>query len=557
MPFDGIVTRAMATEIRHSILGGKIDKVYQPVREELVFNVRKLGDTRKLFASVESSSPRIHFIDKSPSNPANPFPFCMLLRKHLSGGKILSVEQVGSDRVIEIKVQTLNEMGVTTLKTLIFEIMGKHSNIVLVNGSNDIVIDSIKRISIDTSRARQLLPGKKYEYPPAQDKIPFDEIDSETLKSLPDNPKLILSSISGISPIFATSISESEDRVRFLNETISLSNSGKFIPRIYFNDASPVDYHITDLPQYEDVFKKHTFTTLSECVDTFFEGKSTSGRIIERSKQLAKSVSTLLDKAYLKKKRLSEDLLVAGDSEHLRIKGELLTASLHSIKNGTKTVVVDNYYDGTKVPIDLDERYSPAKNAQLYFKKYAKSKTAIREKTLQLSENENDIKYLESVLSHIENVSSNEEIELIRLELIDSGYIKKKRTREKQVKFKLSPYKYVSPSGFDILVGRNNRENDMLTMKLASKQDLWFHTKDIPGAHVIMKTAGSAYEIENIADDIYCAASIAAWHSKARSSSNVPVDYVPVRHVKKPAGAKFGMVIFTNNSTVYVDPKIP
>ena len=237
----------------------------------------------------------------------------------------------------------------------------------------------------------------------------------------------------------------------------------------------------------------------------------------------------------------------------MRLYGEILTANLHAVKPGISKVKLVNYYDGSEIEIPLDTRFSASKNAQIYFKKYGKSKTAIKEKTSQLKETQADIDYLDSVLSFLDEPENSDDIEAVRAELVEGGYLRPRKLKGKALKFKPSPHRYKSPSGFDILVGRNNKENDLLTLKTASKSDIWLHTKDIPGSHVILKTNG-----ENAAaDDIYCAAAIAAWHSKAKSSANVAVDYVPVRYVKKPSGAKPGMVIFTNNRTVYIDPALP
>ena len=292
---------------------------------------------------------------------------------------------------------------------------------------------------------------------------------------------------------------------------------------------------------------------MSQCLAYYFDNKASSNRARQKSHDLVKSVTTTLDKLYLKKQRLSEDLLKAENSEDLRLYGELLTANMHLIKTGDKSVEVVNYYDNSTVKIPLDERHTPAKNAQQYFKRYGKAKTAVKEKQIQLEEVDDDIKYLESVLSYLNNTDSVEEIEALRTELIETGYIRRRKTTFKEKKYKPQPHRYETTDGFTVLVGRNNKENDYLTLKTASKADIWFHTKDIPGSHVIVQTDGK----ELSESGIFEAAAIAAYHSKGRTSENVPVDYVAVRYVKKPAGAKPGMVIFTNNKTVWVNPGLP
>lgn len=572
MAFDAIVTRAMVKELNDLILLGKIDKIYQPIRDELVINIHTKRGNKRLFASASSNAPRLHFIDYNTANPATPFAFCMLLRKHLSGGRIIAIKQKDCERIIEFSFETLNELGFTLGKKLIFEIMGKHSNIILVDTESGNIVDAIKRVSIDTSRARQVLPGMRYEYPPAQDKIGFDELAFEEFAALQPSPKIYLNTIGGISPAISRELAdmalnrgkqeafeliEAASQIGNAPETNLARDSRQEIkPVIYYEDkecTKPLDYHVMNLNELEESAYSRHFDSMSECIDSFFSGKVNSSLVKQRSHDLYKKVQAMYDKAVLKKQKLSEDLISAQDSEYLRLYGEILTANLHAVKPGISKVKLVNYYDGSEIEIPLDTRFSASKNAQIYFKKYGKSKTAIKEKTSQLKETQADIDYLDSVLSFLDEPENSDDIEAVRAELVEGGYLRPRKLKGKVLKFKPSPHRYKSPSGFDILVGRNNKENDLLTLKTASKSDIWLHTKDIPGSHVILKTNG-----ENAAaDDIYCAAAIAAWHSKAKSSANVAVDYVPVRYVKKPSGAKPGMVIFTNNHTVYIDPALP
>lgn len=572
MAFDAIVTRAMVKELNDLILLGKIDKIYQPIRDELVINIHTKRGNKRIFASVSSNAPRLHFIDYNTANPATPFAFCMLLRKHLSGGRIIAIKQKDCERIIEFSFETLNELGFTLGKKLIFEIMGKHSNIILVDTESGNIVDAIKRVSIDTSRARQVLPGMRYEYPPAQDKIGFDELTFEEFAALQPSPKIYLNTIGGISPAIARELADmalnrgKQEAFELIKAASQIGNAPEtnlardsrqeIKPFIYYEDkecTKPLDYHVMNLNELEQSAYSRHFDSMSECIDSFFSGKINSSLVKQRSHDLYKKVQAMYDKAVLKKQKLSEDLISAQDSEYLRLYGEILTANLHAVKPGISKVKLVNYYDGSEIEIPLDTRFSASKNAQIYFKKYGKSKTAIKEKTSQLKETQADIDYLDSVLSFLDEPENSDDIEAVRAELVEGGYLRPRKLKGKVLKFKPSPHRYKSPSGFDILVGRNNKENDLLTLKTASKSDIWLHTKDIPGSHVILKTNG-----ENAAaDDIYCAAAIAAWHSKAKSSANVAVDYVPVRYVKKPSGAKPGMVIFTNNRTVYIDPALP
>ena len=558
MAFDGITTCAMVRELNEKIYMGKIEKVYQPEADELVFNIHTKMGNCKLFASTGSAHARMHFIEENPVNPPAPLAFCMLLRKHLQGGRIIAIEQKGSERIIEISIETLNELGFTVSKKLIFEIMGKHSNIILTDISTGKIIDSIKRVSFDVNRVRQILPGMIYQYPPEQDKIPFGEITGEQLDSLPADGKTILRSVGGISPAFAEELAEhvsSRSEYFFgVKDGILDGTSGNAF--VYLDEKeAPVDFYPVPLKCLKESCKTLEFSSLSAAMEFYFNKKESSNKGRQKSHDLIRSVNTALDKMYLKKKRLSEDLLKAENSEDLRLYGELLTANIHLIKPGMKSVDVVNYYDGSTVTIPLDVKQSPAKNAQHYFKKYGKAKTAVKEKQIQLEENDGEIKYLESVLAFLENTDDVDEIESIRNELVETGYVRRRKQQGgfKEKKYKSAPHRYTLSNGMTVLVGKNNKENDYLTFNTAGNRDIWLHTKDIPGSHVIVQSSGQDLDEKAIFE----AAAIAAYHSKARTSENVPVDYVPVKYVKKPAGAKPGMVIFTNNRTVWVNPALP
>lgn len=556
MAFDGIITMAMAKEIADEITLGKIDKVYQPEPSELVLHIHTKKGNRKLYATVDSMGSSLRFTEENMVNPPNPLSFCMLLRKHIQGGRIISVEQKDSERIIEISMETLNELGFTVSKKLIFEIMGKHSNIVLVDLNTGKIIDSIKRISIDVNRARQLLPGKIYEYPPVQDKVPFKTASNQQIENSGNTPKQILSTIGGISPAIAQELFETPRRAHLLSSIIESIDAGKYQPRVYVDsEGIPREFHITDLSDFEKSCSKKYFDDLSGAVTWYFNNKKSSNRARQKSHDLVRHVSSTLEKLYLKDKRLKEDLLAAENSEELRLHGELLTANMHLIRQGASEITLTNYYDGSDITIPLDPRFSPNKNAQIYFKRFGKSKTAIKEKKIQIRENKENIDYLESVLTFLNNTDSILEIQDLRSELEESGYVKRRKKDRygRKKKYKADPKKYETSGGFQVLVGKNNKENDLLTFQIASKTDYWFHTKDIPGSHVILLTKGQTPR----AEDVYETASIAAYFSKGRMSSNVPVDYVKVRYVKKPSGAKPGMVIFTHNSTVWVDPKLP
>ena len=577
MGFDGIIVSAAANELSNLLTGGKIEKIYQPEADELVFHIRSKSSNYKLYVSSGGSHARFHLLSKTLENPQTPFALCMLMRKHLIGGRITNIEQKDSERIVEINIATINELGFSVSKALIFEIMGKHSNIILIDTNSRKIIDSIKRVSLDESRVRQVLPGKEYEYPPSQGKIPFKYItqaEIELLCGVPSHAlsKNLLSGIQGISPCMASRLADSlvpgdltgesiYAEIISMREKLGDSNldgakfeSGDLNPVVYLDESGiPVDFHVFSIPGLEDSCGKLVFETVSECIEYYYVSKTGLNRLKQKTADLERAVRNNLDKLYLKKQRLSEDILVAEKSDLYRLYGELLTANLHILTAGGTCAKLLNYYDGLEISIPLDKRLSPSQNAQNYFKKYSKAKTAIKEKTIRLSENDSDIKYLESVYSFIENASSTDELEALRNELTSAGYLRMRKSQIKQTKNKLEPFQYTTSGGFKVMAGKNNKDNDALTFKTAARTDIWFHTKDIPGSHVIL-FSNSQNPNET---DIFEAASIAAFHSKGKNSENIPVDYTEARYVKKPAGAKPGMVIFTNHKTVYVNPKIP
>ncbi|MDD2483875.1 MAG: NFACT RNA binding domain-containing protein [Eubacteriales bacterium] len=571
MAYDGFVTAAVVKQLQNTIIGGRIDKIYQPEKEELLLLIHGNGTKIRLLLSANGGNARVHLTENEYSNPENPSAFCMLLRKHFQGGKIAEVQQVGSERIIAISVEHLNEMGFPVQKTLFTEIMGKHSNIIAVDQETGKIIDSIKRISPDISRVRQLLPGLPYLAPPDQGKRSFYDVDEAYLATLLSNMadleagKALLNGVTGLSPAISSEICylakgttsltlDSASLFSALSGFVKALDQPK--ESIIYEDSNgiPVDFHVFPLHALEGSPSQKLFPGACEAVDYFFSHRDSANRVRQKSSDLVKTVNAALDKLLLKKQRLCEDLLRAEDADIFRLYGELLTTALHQIDAGAEKANVLNYYDGKVLEIPLDSKISGAKNAQRYYKKYGKAKTAIKEKNIQLEEVSESIEYLESVLSFAENASSLEEMMLIRDELSENGFLRKRKDKyQPSSKTKIKPCTLLTSDGFKILVGRNNKENDRLTFKTADKRDLWFHTKDIPGSHVILVTEGSEASGQAILE----AASAAAYYSKARSSENVPVDYVKIRHVKKPTGAKPGKVIFTDNRTVYVTPQLP
>ena len=527
MAYDGFMAAAVLSCMKVTLAGSKIEKITQPEPDRIVMQLRTFEGRKKLLLDVSSPGARVQYTELEQENPASAPGFCMLLRKHIQGGKIVDARQHGRERITELDIETVNEMGYSVNKRLIAETMGKHSNLILMDAKSGKIIDSIKRISIDMSRVRQVLPGALYQYPPAAN----------------------LSNTEGYGPTTMSAI-EAGAVLPGLHE----SAEGVLPAYVYISeDGVPKDFHVFRMPQYLGSYSEKRFDSIFEGMDWFYSHKSSTNRAAQKAADLSRHVGNLIDKALLKKQRLLEEIKKADEADIYRLKGELLTANLGLAKPGDKKVKVISYYDGSELSIELDEKISAAKNAQNYYKKYAKLKSSKKEKEHQLSECEKDIEYLSSVQAMAQSSRTAEELESLRDELREQGYVRAKGPDRRKKKQKPSPRRYVLPSGLEVLVGRNNSENDYITFKMGQKTDWWFHTKDIHGSHAVLVCNG----VDPSPEDMYGAAAIAAWFSKGRDSQNVPVDYAPVRHVKKPGGAKPGMVIFTNNGTVWVDPKDP
>lgn len=573
LAFDGLITGAIAISLNRLLTGCRIDKIYQPEVDELVFHVHGGKEKHRLYISSNSAHARIHLLvnENEQANPQNPSAFCMLLRKHFQGGRIKGVRQFQAERIIEIDIDQPDELGFSVSKRLTVEIMGKHSNITAIDLASNRIIDSIKRISGDLNRFRQILPGLPYIYPPDHGKISFYDVTERDLMMIMEDggillPKALMDRIQGISPVISVEICkvavkaaaarnaaslEAEDILKVIKDMALSISTENYRPLVYMDkDRIPMDFHIFPLSDNEGLVDKITFNNISDAVEYFFSHKLSSNRIRQKSTDLSRSLSASLDKLYLKKQKLAEELHAAENSELLRIYGELLTANLHAIRPGSSSAKVFNYYSGEEVEIPLEPRFSTSVNAQRYFKNYGKAKTALREKKTQIEETDNSIGYLESVLVYVENADSIDEIEEIRHELAEGGYLRRRKNAYRTSKSKLQPFAFTAGDGSRIHVGRNNRENDYLTFRMAGRNDYWFHTKDIPGSHVILSSEkGNPSEQAMIQ-----AASLAAYYSKARNSANVPVDYTRVRHVKKTPGAKPGMVIYKEQKTLYVNP---
>lgn len=575
MPFDGIVVKSVVDELSDALTGGRIEKIYQPEPDEIIINLRSKGQNLKLLLSANASYPRIHITGASKENPSNPPVFCMLLRKHLSGGKITRVEFHDFERIITIHAENISELGDLTLKKLVIEIMGKHSNIILVN-SEDKIIDSIKHVDSDVSRVREVMPARPYTLPPQQDKTSPRLLDTALLfreaKEYGDLRigKYLLNNIKGFSPLLCEEVcfrggidgntlisSLSDDILQRLNhsldEIVFKIVKSEFSPCIIWNDEGrqkPLDFHSLQIKQYKTV---DLIPSISTVLDSFYTAKDNAERLTQKKADLVKVLNNSIDRCNKKITIHQDKLREVASRENYKLFGELITANIYCIPKNSKQVSLMNYYsvNNEYIDIPLDENLLPQENAQRYFKKYAKAKTAFAFTKEQLKETYNELEYLESVLHNLESSKSLKEIEEIREELSDEGYVSsKKRKHGKKGQKTSSPYTYKSSDGLYIHVGKNNIQNDVLTLKLSSSNDIWLHTKNIPGSHVIIKK-----DIEDIPDNTLLeAALLAAYHSKARYSSHVEVDYTQVRNVKKPNGAKPGMVIYNNYKTIIVTP---
>ncbi len=577
MPFDGILTNSIAKELNKTLSGGRIGKIHQIGRDALVIQIRAGGENYRLLISCNASSARIQLTERQFENPEAPPVFCMLLRKHISGGIIKGFNTNGFERIITIDTEAFDELGDRSIKKLVVEIMGRHSNILLLN-KDDKIIDAMKHVDNEVNRVRELLPARTYILPPAQDKLnpatadTYQKLINMASQSGRKIESFLLDNLQGFSPVlcreicFRANIDDSKpaNELTFIQLTQLMKVSEDFMSELQNNDSSPImvidsntgkaiDFHCTNLLQYLD---KKSFDTISSAVEAFYTQKNSREFNSQKSSDLQKTVARLLEKC---EKRLAVNLMTydqnKGYEEH-RLFGELITANIYAISKGMEKASVINYYNdnGETVDITLNKDKNPQQNAQQYFKKYSKARTAFlyAEKEIQLLKEE--ISYLESILFAIENSDGQEQLQEIRMELFEQGYTKSNGQKGKKLQpIKSMPERILSKDGFEIFIGHNNKQNDKLTLKTARHEDIWLHIKNFAGSHVVIKADGKEVPDSTIVE----AAEYAAWFSKARSSPKAEVDYTHIRNVKKPSGAKPGMVIYVNYHTVLVEPKKP
>ena len=570
MSIDGIFLYKLKEELSLHCENTRVEKVHQPSKEELVLLLRSAQGSKRLLLCARPSSPRVSFTENSHENPAEPPMFCMLMRKYLQGARFSYIEDNGFERIVTLVFQSVNEMGDKVKVKLIAEFIGNKTNIILV-GDDGRILDALKRSDVE-SGGRMILPGAIYVLPDKQNKLDILNCDIDIIAeavcslSVPI-AKALVSVVDGFSPLIAREIvvradidtdkaSDALDKSELLRLKEALKNhrlmTESIVPTVLVDDKGiPFEFSYIDIIQYGSSVRKQGFASLSTLLEMVFAERDRKERIKGYYNELQKVVSVL--KARITKKidiRLKEQEKCQ-NGEKYRVFGELLKANLHTVDRGVPFVDVQNYYDPelSTVRIPLDVSLTPAQNAQRYFKEYKKCCNAqIMLKEL-LKESRNELLYIDSVADELTRATTLLELNEIKTELTSAGYIADRGTRKKVQKVSM-PEKYTSPDGFTVLVGKNNRQNDELTLHIADDTDMWFHTKNIPGSHVIVRCDGE----ELPESTILFAAYLAAKHSKAADSSAVPVDYTRVKYVKKPAKAKPGMVIYKTNKTVYVTP---
>ncbi|MEN3002760.1 Rqc2 family fibronectin-binding protein [Dehalobacterium formicoaceticum] len=578
MPFDGLVMCTIQKELTDKIIFGKIVKIYQPERHTVLFKIRKGADSHQLLISAHPLAGRIHLTTDTKENPMTPPMFCMVLRKHLEGGRIIAIEQQGLDRVLHLSVEAYDEIGQLSKKTLVVEIMGKHSNILLIDPENNTVLDGIKRYTHLVSRHREVLPGRTYIAPPEQQKLdPFtinEETFAQTLLALPLNTKVkkgLVQILAGFSPLLAQEIiyraqlPESTiidelgeyELIRLWqaqNEITAPFSNQQFQPNVALDGDKPIDFSFISLLQFGQ-YRLLEFPQMSEALDFFFRRQEQSELFSARQRELIKVVGNETERVEKKLALQREKLLETEEMDYYRLLGDLITANMYQLSKGMDEAVLDNLYEpGKTLRVTLNPTFSPAENAQFYYKKYNKAKSSKILIEKQMQKNQEELDYLFSVLTSLEQSQNTNDLEEIRNELVEASYLKEKHTRKKpkNKSTPAPPHTFYTQDNYTILVGKNNKQNDLLTLKMARKDDLWLHTKSIPGSHVIIRRKpGEEIPFAVIEE----AARLAAYHSKARNSAQVPVDYTLVSQVKKPSGAKPGMVIYFEQKTLFVTPE--
>ena len=573
MALDGIFLHFLKQEIEHEALGARVEKVSQPSKEELVLSLRNRTGAYKLLLSVRSNSPRVHFTKYAPDNPQTPPMLCMLLRKTLVGAVLTGLRQAGLDRVLFLDFDASNEIGDRVHPSLCIEIMARHSNIILLD-ENGTVIDAVKRIDAAKSSVREILPGVPYELPPAQDKVNLLQEDARAAYErvlAQGEARLsaaLLHSLQGVSPIVCRELANRAAGEDLLVSSLSLAQKSILLQEleallkrvrggspepemVLDQEGKPVDFAFLPVGQYGSLMNVRAYPELSALLDDFYTERDRAERTKQRAQDLFRLLTNTMERITRRLNAQRAELAASEDREELRIRAELINAYQYTLEKGAPFYDVENYYDENRIlRIPADPALTPARNAQKYYKEYRKAQTAQRVLTEQIAAGEQELQYIESVFDALSRSQSERELAEIREELAAGGYLKRRRSAKQKAPKALPPMEFCTDDGFSVLVGRNNVQNDKLSLKMAAKNDLWLHTKNIPGSHVILVTGGQ----EPSGEALVQAAQLAAWFSRARESSSVPVDYTPVRMLRKPQGARPGKVIYDTYRTLSVRP---
>ena len=572
MAFDGITIANIVTELNQTITGGKINKIAQPVNDELIITIKNQRKQYRLFLSASASLPLIYLTETNKPSPLTAPNFCMLLRKHIGSGKIIAIEQPGMERIIRFTIEHLNELGDLCTKYLIVEIMGKHSNIIFCN-EEDQIIDSIKHVSAHMSSVREVLPGRPYFIPETQSKLnPFvltEEIFQEKIFPRPVNvAKAIYTSITGISPLMAEEVCyragidggiptdglEDVERVHLAHTFLRMVDDirdGHFEPNIIYKGKEPVEFACFPLSQYQD-YRAVSYPSIFPVLETYYAEKNIVTKMRQKTVDLRKIVQNALERNVKKYQLQQKQLKDTEKKEKYRVWGELLNTYGYEVEPGAKSMEALNYYTNEMIQIPLDETMTPQENAKKYFDKYSKLKRTKEALDTLLQETGDEIKHLESIAASLDIASSEEDLVQIKEEMMEYGYVKRKNTGGKKVKVTSRPYHYISSDGYDIYVGKNNFQNDELSFKFASGNDWWFHAKGQPGSHVIVKSKNEELPDRTFEE----AGKLAAYYSKGRQAPKVEIDYTQKKNLRKPTGGKPGFVVYYTNYSLLIEPDI-
>ncbi len=589
MAFDGITISGIVSELKNKITGGRIYKIYQPEVDELCIVIKNRSEegntTHRLVISADASLPLIYLSEGTKENPAIAPNFCMLLRKHIGNGRITDVTQPGFERIVEIQIEHLDEMGDLCHKKLVVEIMGKHSNIIFVDDEGKIV-DSIKHISHQISSVREVLPGRNYEYPPSQNKKNPLEIDvnyftNHVLGEPVPVAKAIYTSMTGISPVMANEIAYragidggsstvalgmgSKDRLyeAFRNMMDDIVND-RYVPCIAYDGYEPKEFSSLELSSYGQIVQDadmpdaqisglKVFESTSAIIEEYYSGRSVVTRMKQRSTDLRKIVSNAIERTVKKYDLQRAQLKDTEKRDKYKVYGELITAYGYAAQPGDKMLVCENYYDGNEITIPLDPDISAMENGKKYFAKYNKLKRTFEALSEQTISSKEELEYLLSVQTSLEIANTESDLQQIKQELIDSGYIRGKFNKDKKKSERSKPLHYISSDGFHIYVGKNNYQNEELSFKLANGNDMWFHAKQMPGSHVIVKLEGAGELPDRTYEE---AARLAAYYSSGKTAPKVEIDYTERKNLKKPPKAKPGYVIYHTNYSMTIEPDI-